>query len=136
MIPISPFSDSYGHYFRGYGISSTISAGTTNNVDHLVSAQRYINGCHLILDGHAIGDTLKFQVVDVNNILGYGAGVVLNEFATNWQVVTDKQDQGVFKIEYPARINAGLYIRIRYTSTGEQDVVVKCNLFLHERSGA
>lgn len=132
MIQTLPFESSYGLRFRGKGISGTIPAGTTDNVDYKLTADRYLNGCHLIIKNHAWDDSLKFQVVDIDNILGYGAGVVLDEFGTTWCFAEDKQDQGLFKIEYPAKVLANLYIRIAYTSTGGTDVKVHCNLFLHQ----
>lgn len=136
QIQTSPFSGNYGYYFRGMGVSGEALSGGDGitNIDYQVAQERWINGCHLIVAGAHAEDTLKFQIVDVNNVMGYGAGVVLNTFADNWQLVTDKQDQGVFKIEYPARILAGLYIRIRYHNTGAESVKAKCNLFLHEKS--
>jgi hypothetical protein len=128
------FNNTDGYYFRGKGVAGSITAGTTGNLDYKLTSERWINGCHLILRNHAWDDSLLFQVVDVDNVLGYGAGAVLNEFASTWQITEDKQDQGIFKIEYPAKILNGLYIRIRYTSTGAANVGVKCNYFLHMKT--
>lgn len=130
-IQTSPFEYSFGVRFRGKGISGTAAPFTTSNVDYKVTEARYINGCHLILKNHVWDDSLKFQIVDVDNVLGYGAGAVLDEFGTTWKFADDKQDQGLFKIEYPAKILANLYIRIAYTSVGAVPVNIHCNLFLH-----
>lgn len=117
--------------FRGKGISFTATAGTTTSYDYKLIQSRLIDGTSLILKDHANGDSVKFQVVDVDNILGYGAGLVLDEFATDWYVASDRQSQGETRLPYSAEVVAGLYIRLVYTSTGATDVAVKCNLFAH-----
>ena len=127
-----PFENSYGLRFRGNGISGTAAAGSTTNIDHKLTADRYLNGCELLVNTATWGDYVKFQVVDVDNILGYGAGTVLDEFGSTWYVASDRQLQGIFKIEYPAKVLANLYIRLVYVSTGVAPVGVACNLFLHQ----
>ena len=118
--------------FRGKGIAFTATAGTTTSYDFKLTAARLIDGTRLFLKDHAFGDSVKFQVVDVDNILGYGANTVLDEFATDWYVASDKQDQGATRLPYSAEIIANLYIRLVYNSVGGTNVLVKCNLFLHE----
>lgn len=120
--------------FRGKGISFTALAGQTTSYDYKLTQARLIDGTQLILKDHANGDSIKFQVVDVDNILGYGAGTVLDEFATDWYVASDKQDQGETRLPYSAEIVANLYIRLVYVSTGGTNVSVKCNLFAHAYS--
>lgn len=121
-----------GYRFRCKGFKGTATKNTTTNLDMAVSSEREITHVHLFLENHAADDTLKFQVVDVDNVMGYGAGVVLDEFATDWRVDDEKKDQGLSSAGYPATIFAGLYLRIVYTSTGTtNDVVVRCNYYLH-----
>lgn len=117
--------------FRGRGISGTATAGTTTNIDHKITEGRLIDGIKLILKDHVFGDSVRFQVVDVENILGYGAGVVLDEFATNWYV-SSSEDQGAINLPYSAELIAGLYIRIIYNSIGQNNVSVRANLWLHK----
>lgn len=129
-----PFADSLGFRARLKGFTGTATAGQSNNIDYKLTEERYINGTQIILSNQNFGDTIKFQVVDKDNILGYGAGVVLDEFASTWNVTSDKQDQGVYVLSYPAKIIANLYIRLVYNSTGGSDVSVAVNLFLHKKS--
>lgn len=131
----APFSSSAGFRFRGHGVSGTGTKNTTSNTDYLVTEERYINGCNVICKNHVFGDYVKFQIVDVDNIIGYGANTVLDEFGSEWYLSEDKQDQGLVLLQYPAKIVAGLYIRVVYVSTGTtNDVMLRCNLFLHKKA--
>ena len=119
--------------FRGTGVSGTATKNATSNIDYVMPENRFINGVDLLIKDHVWGDKIDFQVVDVDNILGYGAGVVLDEFGKDWYVDPDKCGQGQIRVEYPALVYAGLYIRIKYHSVGTvDDVLVKCNMFLHK----
>jgi hypothetical protein len=118
--------------FRGVGISFTATAGTTTSYDYKLTEARLISGTRLLIRNQAWADTIRFQVVDVDNVLGYGAGVVLDEFATNWCVTTEKEDQGPTILPYSAEVLANLYIRFIYNSTGAQNVDVKCNIWAHK----
>lgn len=120
--------------FRGKGISATVAFGTSQNIDYKLTEARLIDGVSMILNNHVFGDSVKFQVVDVDNILGYGSGVVLDTFGDTWYVVSDSQAQGEIRLPYSAEILANLYIRIVYTSTGSTNVDFRCNLFLHTYS--
>lgn len=129
-----PFADALGFRARLKGFSGTATAGQTTNIDYKITEERYINGTQVMLLNSTFGDTIKFQVVDKDNILGYGAGAVLDEFASSWNVTSDEQDQGVYVLSYPAKIIANLYIRLVYISIGESDVSVRVNLFLHKKT--
>jgi hypothetical protein len=118
--------------FRGEGISFTATAGTATSYDYRIAEARLLDGTQLILKGHAFGDSVDFKVVDVDNILGYGAGLVLDTFSSGWYVAEDIQNQGQIRIPYAAEVLAGLYIRLVYHSVGGADVLVKANLFAHK----
>ena len=124
-----------GNYeVKATGFKGTALAGVTTNVDFAIGSEdRHINGLKLILKNHSYEDTVGFQVVDKDNVIGYGAGVVLKTFGINWNVHDDMQDQGQNTFNYVARIPAGVYIRIVYVSTGALDVSVKLNVILHEK---
>ena len=118
--------------FRGVGLNFTATAGVTTSYDYKVTESRLISGTCLMVRNQAWADSVRFQVVDVDNILGYGAGVVLDEFATNWHIITDTENQGNVLLPYSAEIIANLYLRLIYNSTGAQNVDVKCNLWAHK----
>lgn len=129
----TPFSDSDGFRARLKGFSGTATLGQTTNIDYLVSEERYINGAQLILQNQVFGDKVNFEIVDVDDILGLGAGTVLDTFAEDWFIDSSNMNQQIIKIEYPAKILAGLYVRVKYTSTGASNVDVRCNLLLHKK---
>lgn len=132
---VQAFADPVGFRARFKGISGTATKNTTSNIDYLLAEDRYINGVQIFLKNQVFGDTMKFQVVDVDNLLGYGAGTVLDEFGSDWNVSDDTQEQGIITVSYPAKIAAGLYIRMVYISTGNtNDVLVRVNLFLHKKT--
>ena len=129
------FSNADNMRFRGTGVSGTPLKTTTTNIDFAMIENRFINGLEFIVNNHVFGDSAKFQVVDVDNLLGYGAGLVLDEFGTDWYVAEDTQRQGPYILPYPALVSVGLYLRIVYNSVGTvNDVDLKINYFLHKKA--
>lgn len=130
-----PFADPIGFRARMKGVKGTATKNTSTNIDYKLTEDRWINGVQIILKDHEFEDTVKFQIVDVDNIFGYGAGLVLDEFGSDWNLSSDKQDQGIYVLSYPAKILANLYIRIVYISTGTvNDVRATINYFLHKKT--
>ena len=111
--------------FRGLGISGTATAGATTNIDHVLTEERYLSGGRVILEDHVLGDYASLQIVHPT----YG---VVDTFAENWYF-SPSNDQGDIIRNYPAKLPAGLTIRIAYTSTGVTDVIVMVNLFLDKK---
>lgn len=114
--------------------SITVAAGTTVDLDHQmtqlayqgVNKKSYFDGVQYYAKDAEVGDYVQFQVVDVDNVLGYGAGFVVEEFGDTWYVGPDAlEDIRLFKSAYVA----GLYIRVKYTSTGTSAVKFMCNMF-------
>lgn len=108
------------------GFTGTATAGQTTNIDYTVSATRYLTGVSVILKDQVFGDKITFQIVHPQ------AGVV-EEFATNWNISADAQDQGTFEFPLRGKIPAGLKVRLAYTSVGQTNVSVACNLILHRK---
>lgn len=125
----TPFSNPSGFRFRGASFKDTVSANSTKDIDYKITQERWINGGLLIVDNIGTEDKVTFQVVDKDNVLGFGAGAVLDQFITDFYIPLDKKLEIV--LSYPARIPAGLYLRLKYTSTHNDGCTVKCNLFLH-----
>lgn len=126
--------DSRSLQFNATGVQGIAAHGTASNIDMLVSVDSIMTGGNLILKNQCFGDTVDEQVVDVDNILGYGAGTVLRQFITSWNVADDVQIQGGVVVPgYPAKIISGLYLRLIYHSTCNiTDVNVAVNYLLHK----
>lgn len=112
----------------------TATAGQSTTSDWKITQESYsgqnvpcfMDGADYSCENAAYGDSIKFQVVDVDNLLGYGAGVVLDQFADIYVM------PGANSIkEYAAALPAGLYVRMIYNSTGATNVNVICNLHRH-----
>jgi hypothetical protein len=128
-----PFASANGFRARNKGYSGVAQAGTTTDIDFQITEERYISAVQTILSGHAEDDTLGFLIVDKNGLYS-PAGSILDVFAETWNVDHTSNDQGVHESSYPARLYAGLFVRIRYTSTGSNPVKVKVNFFLHKKT--
>lgn len=123
------FTNSDGFRFRGDSFSGSVAASTTTDIDFEISQERYINGGRLLIDNIGSNDKMTFQVVDKNNVMGYGANLVLDQFIKDYFVPTTGNLE--VRLDYPAKIYAGLFLRLKYTSTHESGCSVKCNLYLH-----
>lgn len=121
-----PYSNTDQFKAACIGFTGTATANQLTNIDFTLADTRYLVGVSVILKNQKFGDKITFQIVHPL------AGVV-NEFATNWNISEDSEDQG--KVEFPLRgkIPAGLKIRLAYTSIGNSDVLVACNLIMHEK---
>jgi hypothetical protein len=128
----SPFTDASGFRFRGASFKGTCAADSITDIDYKITHERWINGGRALVDNIGEDDQITFQVVDKDNILGFGAGLVLDEFITGYYIPQDGNLE--VALAYPARIMAGLYIRIKYTSTHASGCTLKCNLYLHWKS--
>lgn len=119
---------------KATGFKGIATAGTLTNVDFPIGAEdRHMSGIHLLLKNHHVDDTVGLSVVDVDNLLGYGAGLVLKNFGINWNVNDERNDQGINTFNFVARIPAGMYIRVSYNSAGLINVIVKLNAYLHKK---
>lgn len=126
---LTPFSDTCNFFFRGGSFSGTFSPESVSHIDFRIDQERYIDGGVFFVNSRNDADTVTFQVVDKDNIMGYGINTVLNEFITSWHIPPSKEIH--VKIDYPARIPEGLYIRAIYNNTQNVEVKGYCDLFLH-----
>jgi hypothetical protein len=91
----------------------------------------FLTGGILRTNNAVFGDYCDMQVIDKDNVLGYGANVVLNQFVTKWYMRSDAQEQFEKSLPYPSKLLSGLYLRIVYHSIGSVDVDVAMNYELH-----
>jgi hypothetical protein len=117
---------------NGQGVTDIVPAGQYKNIDYILTDDCFITGGMLKSQTSNFGDYANFQVVDINNMLGYGANYVISQFLTNWYIGSDKEEQINEDFPYPAKIPAGLALRVVYYSTGTTDVQVCVNYRLHK----
>lgn len=102
--------------FNAQGVNTTVILGTAKSLDYTLTDDCLLTGVELIIDGATYGDTVNLQVVDSTGAFTGTPGTVLNQFVTNWNVSSTSDAQ--FDMAYPAKIYAGLTLRLNYTSTG------------------
>lgn len=114
------------------GVIGTATAGTTTTIDYKLLDDAFLVGGILLTKGATFGDSVTFQVIDIDNVIGYGANVVLGQYISNWYMREDSQSQVNEISSYPAKVLANLYLRIRYTSIGGSNVSVAVNYRLQK----
>jgi hypothetical protein len=114
----------------GQGAAATIPAGTTVNIDYTLVDDCELTGAWFISNGGTFGDYCHFQIIDGSGAFTGTPGTLLNQFITNWYVPSETSEQ--FDIMYPAKILAGLTVRVIYHSTGTTDVFAAINYKLHK----
>lgn len=126
-----------GHRARLIGMcKDTIPAGTSKDIDYKMQQLNYMGANkssvfdgveYYAKDGDNF-DEITFQVVDKDNILGYGAGFVVEEFG---DAVFTMPDSHVMLRFYRSAIVPNLYLRAKYNNVGSSDVRFSMNLIRH-----
>lgn len=116
-----PDRTGYNVYVPGHRFVAT--AGQVNNFDVTYSADFKLQGMRFKLDGNPVdGDKIDIQIVDVDNVLGYGAGFVLVTFAENINAWADREFDCL--CEDVKTMYSWAYLRMVYDSAGASDVIV------------
>src|SRR5574343_943736 len=93
------------------GASTTITAGQTATLDLTLTDDSLITGGNLICVGQAQGDYCHLQVT-----MGE---TVLSQYVTDWFIDPNSSSQKTPIVYYPAKLPAGLTLRLVYVSTGQ-----------------
>lgn len=121
---------------RFKGFSGAATKNSTTNIDCAIPDDYIISGAQMILKNHVWGDKINVQVVDKDNVLGFGADTVLSQYVSDWFIDNSIQSQGV--VRSPDILSGGLpvnglYIRFIYVSIGTAlDVDVLINFYFYE----
>lgn len=125
--------------FAGSGFVAVFNRAVTDPVqsDFLFQLNDgfYLNGGEYWTIGSVAGDTLQVDVVDHDNVLGFGVDTVLisPSYLTSWNILSSNNVKNLFQVVYAAKPPSGVYLRFRYTANGtDADVNFYCNLFLHK----
>lgn len=119
----SPYAYSETDRSRFYGKLYAVPASASVGFDLLLTEEIRLYGGHYWVQGSSLGDTMSFQVVDVDNVLGMGAGVVVNEYISDMPVPPWDHERD---LESPtaALIPAGLYLRVVYSNASADPVAL------------
>ena len=98
------------------GITGVAAANTTTAFDYRIASPLCIYGFALIQQGASFGDYISLQIIDKDNILGYGANFIVSTIITKGYA-DPNTTRIVDKSEYARTIPIGLYVRINYTNT-------------------
>jgi hypothetical protein len=109
----------------------SVTAGQSNYATLLMTEDVYIDGGMIYAENGKVGDWIKAEVIDIDNIFGFGANTVLYTYIEKWFIIPN--DKTTIQTPYSGKINAGLYLKITYTSTGTSDVTIFGNYRLHRR---
>lgn len=118
--------------YKGDGIISTVTKDTSKTIDYKMPEDLFINGGEVFTDNAIHGDYFKIEIIDIDNILGYGANTVLKTYIIKHYQHSTSQSS-ILDNSYAGKILKDLYVRLTYTSTGTtDDVCVIANYYLHK----
>lgn len=118
--------------YKLQGFKGTATVNSTTTIDWKFPEERWVSGGILLAQGTHWGDKVALQIIDKDNVLGYGANTVLDEYVTDFYLVTDTEFQVQLESPYVALVPANVYLRLLYTNTSLLDAVeVAFNLVTH-----
>lgn len=114
-------------------INFTASGSGETTYDFKIPDHSYIVGVSGFFSGQNAGDFVKLSVVDVDNVMGLGAGAVLATPITKYWINPANNTQEAVGIGYPLFARKDLYLRFSYTTTNIfASVVNRYNLIMHK----
>lgn len=109
------------------GVSQTCEALETTNIDLLLTDDVLLASGSLTCIGATSGDKVHFQIIAVDG----EDETIVDQYVTDWFINSTTAKQEVPRSSVPAKIPAGMVIRLVYVSTGG-DVWVAVNYDLEE----
>ena len=119
-----------------YSERAVLGVATKNsstNLDLKITGDNeYVQGGHLLYQNANWGDYIIAQVVDKDNVLGYGSNTVLNEYIHK-RYVHPALNTSKLEVPYAGMVPVNTYLRVIYISTGTTvDVDVAVNYTMHD----
>lgn len=120
--------------YNGSGVLATATKNAATDIDFQIPGTagtfQYINGAQVITQNAAFGDWASSKIIDIDNILGYGANTILSSYIQKWYI--DPASSLNLVTQYAGKVPAGVYVRVTYNSVGTvNDVGVAINFKLH-----
>lgn len=128
-----PYAFATGDFeFIPSAVVDTCPAGSFKVALIRIDQTMYVNGGRLVTDSNAtFGDWLEVQLVDHDNLLGYGADTVLKNWIPKWYV-SWKAGSETVQTPYAGLPPVGMYLRSTYHSVGSVDVAFAVNYLFHK----
>lgn len=113
--------------FAGKSISFQCADNSESNGDLLLTDDHLLTGGILLVKNGNFSDEVSLQIV--HPTLG-----VVNEFVSKYKIIEDETRQFMFDLDYPAKLSAGLSIRVFYKAANSNQSAreIAINLFLHK----
>ena len=131
-----------GYIFAGDAVMQIIPYGSVVTLDYRVDPTRfpigaYTNGGDILTQNSSFGDWLSAEVIDLNNVMGYGTGTILETYIYKryLEVPINTSATAIMELETPyvGLVPPGCYLRITYYSTSSStNVGVAINYDLHK----
>lgn len=116
-------------------LSFEAPAGATSEHDKLLDEALAVKGGVFFAKDSNMGDKIRVQIIDKDNVLGMGAGATLADYVPEWSVIpnfpNELTDVSIGKLPAP-----GLYLRCIYENLGVSPVKACLNLVSYKFSGA
>lgn len=111
---------------RPIGFNFDVAAGTTKIHKELWTENLALRGGFLIADGFKLGDAVSLRFVDDNNVLGLGAGFVVQDYIKSYPLRPYVNENiGMIELideDISDKIPIGLYLEVTYVSTGVDNI--------------
>lgn len=113
----------YGGSSYWVGTTFVATAGTTTCYDFKVEESvKLFAGSFYVENKAVLGDKIEFEIYDVDNVRGADTAGSIRKYINNVYVVPG--ERRTLSSGQTANLDAGVYLRIKYHSTGQQDVKV------------
>jgi hypothetical protein len=100
------------------GLTASCAAGTSTNLDYVLTSDAFFRGIQFLVSGATFGDTISLKIIDTLGVTGAPPGTVLLTPVSNWNIVSDQQNSITYESVVPKKIPGTFTIRIVYNSTG------------------
>lgn len=114
-----------------HSFTATKDAITTSDLK-ITDSNQYLHSGELFTKDGAYGDWIEVQIIDIDNVLGYGVNTILRQYIKKFFI----NPTGNLEVRSPyiGKTPTDVYIRIIYHSVGlVLDPKVYVNLFFHTK---
>ena len=118
------------------GFKFLANANTTTTFDYQLNQKFMFRGLSFLSNNAILGDYINVQLVDKDNVLGLGAGIILASPIKKGYIMPTINSGPIYREDVSSSQIPieGLYLRVNYTNASLlNNVDIYVNLFLYER---